>query len=144
MNMDDYPHFSLSMDGRHHSMGQQCSGFPRVLYDALIHLGYNGDVPLYRCHLSKAHGLDVCEVSMMIPFDPMAPWMGTIVGSELDTTIEQTAHVALNSLCESHLVATAEMPISLFPIHNQEDTVWQQCLEAVSDLKGLHFHVGIL
>jgi hypothetical protein len=26
-------------------------GFPRVLYDALIHLGYDGDAPVHRCWL---------------------------------------------------------------------------------------------
>jgi hypothetical protein len=35
------------------------------------------------------------------------------------------------------------MPIMLFPIHNQEDLVWKQCLEAMSNPKGPHFHVGM-
>jgi hypothetical protein len=30
-------------------MGQHCMGFPRVLYDALVHLGYDGDALVYRC-----------------------------------------------------------------------------------------------
>jgi hypothetical protein len=25
----------------------------------------------------------------MVPFDPMDPWMGTVIGSELDSTVEQ-------------------------------------------------------
>jgi hypothetical protein len=40
-------------------------------------------------------GLDICKTSMMIPLNQEDPWMGTIVSSEPDTTIEQTAHVAL-------------------------------------------------
>jgi hypothetical protein len=28
-------------------MGQHRSGFLRVLYDVLLHLDYNGDVPIY-------------------------------------------------------------------------------------------------
>jgi hypothetical protein len=31
MNLDDYPHFSLSEDGSLCSMGQHLSGFPQVL-----------------------------------------------------------------------------------------------------------------
>jgi hypothetical protein len=50
-----------------------------------------------------AHGLDRCEVSVMIPFNPMEPWSGSIVGSELDTSIVMMAHIALTSLCEVHL-----------------------------------------
>jgi hypothetical protein len=68
MNMDDYPHFFLAEDRRLCSMGQHCPGFLRVLYDALLHLGYNGEVPIYRSRLPMAHDLNVCKVTMMIPF----------------------------------------------------------------------------
>jgi hypothetical protein len=37
-------------------MGQQRSGFPRVLYDALRQLGYIGDAPVYHSRMSMAHG----------------------------------------------------------------------------------------
>jgi hypothetical protein len=84
-----------------------------VLYDTLLHLGYNGDIPIYHCYLSMAHGLDSCEVNVMITLDPMAPWMGTVVGSKLDSTIEQTTHVALTSLCGSRLTTTVEMPMTM-------------------------------
>jgi hypothetical protein len=53
------------------------------------------------------------------------------------------AQIALTSLCESHLANTTTMPIVLSPIHNQEDPVWKQRLEAVSDPKGPHFHIGM-
>jgi hypothetical protein len=43
MNLNDYPHFNLIEDGTLCSMGQHCPGFLRVLYDALIRLGYDGD-----------------------------------------------------------------------------------------------------
>jgi hypothetical protein len=124
MNMNNYPHFSITEDGSLCSTGQHCPGFPRVLYDTLIHLGYNGDVPLYRHCLSKAHGLDMCEVTVMTPFDPMELWMGTVIGSKLDSTVEQMTHATLTSLCESRLTATTEMPIALFLIHNQENPMW--------------------
>jgi hypothetical protein len=140
MELNDYPHFYLAEHGRLCSMGQHCPGFPRVLYDALIRLGYDGDAPVYRCLLSRAHGLDRCEVSMMIPFDPTEPWLGSINGSEPDTGIEMITHIALTALCEDCLSAIAALPIAVLPIQNQENPVWQQCLEAMSNLKGPHFH----
>jgi hypothetical protein len=62
-----------------------------MLYDALLHLGYNGDVPVNRGHLSMVYGLDQCEVSMTIPLNPVEPWTITIISVELDDTIEQMA-----------------------------------------------------
>jgi hypothetical protein len=53
------------------------------------------------------------------------------------------AHIALTSLCEDHLAATAALPIALLLIRNQENPVWQQLLEAVSNLKGPHFRAGM-
>jgi hypothetical protein len=58
MELNDYSHFDLAEDGTLCSMGQHCSGLPRVLYDILIRLGYDGDAPVYRCRLSTAHGMD--------------------------------------------------------------------------------------
>jgi hypothetical protein len=48
--------------------------------------------------------------------------------------------MALTSLCKDRLAATAALPITLLSIRNQENLVWQQCLEVVSNLKGSHFH----
>jgi hypothetical protein len=143
MELNDYPHFDLTEDETLCSMGQHCPGFPRVLYNALIRLGYDGDAPVYCCRLSMTHGLDRCEVSMMIPFDPSEPWSGPVISSEPDTGVELMAHIALTSLCEDHLAAIAALPITLLPIQNQENPIWQQHLEAVSNLKGPHFHAGM-
>jgi hypothetical protein len=143
MELNDYPHFNLTEDGTLCSMGQYCPGIPRVLYDALIRLGYNDDSPVYRYRLSTAHGMDQCEVSVMIPFDPTEPWSGSIIDSEPDTSIELMAHIALTSLCEDRLVATVALPIVLILIQDQENPVWQQRLEAVSNLKGPHFRAGM-
>jgi hypothetical protein len=125
MELNDYPHIYLTEDGRLCSMGQHCPGFPRVLYDALICLGYDGDTLIYHCRLSMTHSLDRCEVSMMIPFDPMEPWSGSVIGSEPNTGVEMMAHIALTSLCEDHLTAIAALPIALLPIQNQENPIWQ-------------------
>jgi hypothetical protein len=94
-----------------------------VLYDALLHLGYNGDVPIYRGRMSMAHGPDKCEVSVMIPLNPVEPWMGTVIDVELDDTVKQTAQVSLTSLCGSRLADTVVMPIALFLIRNHGDPV---------------------
>jgi hypothetical protein len=59
-----------------------------VLYDGLLHLGYNGDVPVYRAHMSMANIMEQCEVSVTIPINPIEPWMATVIGIELDDTVE--------------------------------------------------------
>jgi hypothetical protein len=69
--------------------------------------------------------------------------LGSIIGSEPDTGIEMMVHIALTSLCEDRLAATAALPIALLPIQNQVNPVWQQRLETVSNLKGPHFHAGM-
>jgi hypothetical protein len=143
MELNDCPHFYLAEDGKLCSMGLYCLGFQRVLYDAPIRLGYNGDAPVYHCQLSRVHSLDMCEVSVMIPFNPTGPWSGSVIGSEPDTSVEIMAHITLTSLCEDHLTATAAQPIALLLIQNQENPVWQQHLEAVPDLKGPYFHIGM-
>jgi hypothetical protein len=78
-----------------------------------------------------------------ILFNPTEPGSGSVVGSEPDTGVELMAYVALTSLCEDRLTATAALPIVLLLIRNQENPIWQQRLEAVSDLKGPHFHAGM-
>jgi hypothetical protein len=79
----------------------------------------------------------------MIPFDPTEPWSGSIISSEPDIGVELMVHIALTSLCEDRLAATAAPSITLLPIQNQENPIWQQRLEAVSNLKGPHFHTGL-
>jgi hypothetical protein len=124
MELNNYPHFYLTEDGRPCSTGLHCSGFPRVLYNALIRLGYDGDAPVYRCRLSRVHDLDKCEVTVTIPLDPVHPWLGSVIGSEPDTGVEMMAHIALTSLCKDRLTITAVLPIALLPIQNQENHIW--------------------
>jgi hypothetical protein len=47
---------------------------------------------------------------MMIPFDPMEPWPGSVIDSEPDTGVVLMVHMALTSLCEDHLTATVALP----------------------------------
>jgi hypothetical protein len=137
------PHITIVEDGSLCSTGQHRRGFPRMLYDALLHLGHNGDVPVYRGHMSTAHGQHRCEVSMMLPLSPTEEWGMTVIGVELHETIEQAAHVTLTALCGSRLNDTAAMSIALFPIHEQEEPMWRQRLWDVTDPEGPHFHVGM-
>jgi hypothetical protein len=125
-------------------MGQHRLGFPRVLYDALVHLVYNRDAPVYHARMSMAHSVDQCEVSMTIPLNLMEPWMATVFTIELDDTIEKMAQDALASLCGSHLADTAAMPIALFPTRYQGDPMWKQHLEAIFDPEGPHLHAGMV
>jgi hypothetical protein len=143
MNMNDYPHITIAEDGRWCSMGQHRPGFPRVLYDVLLHLGYNRDVPVYRARMSMAHSMEQCEVSVTIPLNQTEPWRASIIGVKLDDTIEQTAPVALTSLCGSRLADTTVMTITLIPVRYQGDLMWQQHLEAISGPEGPHFDVGV-
>jgi hypothetical protein len=101
MNMDNYPQITITEDGSLCSKGQHRPGFPRVPYDALRQLGYNRDAPVYRSRMSMAHGQDKCEVNVVISLNLMELWMATVIGVELEETVEQMAQVALTSLCES-------------------------------------------
>jgi hypothetical protein len=81
-----------------------------MLYDALLHLCHNGDVPVYRGRMSKAHGQDICEVSVTLPLSPTEPWGMTVISVELDETVKQAAHIALTTLCETRLDADCAVP----------------------------------
>jgi hypothetical protein len=87
-----------------------------VLYDTLLHLGYNVDIPVYRARMSVAHSMEQCKVSVTIPLSLEEPWMATIIGIELDDTVDQMSQVALASLCGSRLTNTAAMSIMPFPV----------------------------
>jgi hypothetical protein len=106
------------------SMGHHLPGFPRVLYDTLLHLRYNGNVSVYHARMSMAHSMEQCEVSITMPLNPMESWMAAVIGVELDDPVEQTTQVALTSLCGSRLADTAAMPITLFSVRYWGDPVW--------------------
>jgi hypothetical protein len=116
MNMNNYPHITIAEDGSLCSTGQYHPGFSRMLYDALLHLEHNGDVPIYRGRMSKVHGQDRCEVSVTLFLSPTEPWGMTVIGVKLDEMVEQAAHVALTALCDSRLDDTVALLIALFLI----------------------------
>jgi hypothetical protein len=92
-----------------------------VLYDALLHHGYNGDVPIYRARVSMAHSMEQWEVKVTIPIRLEEPCSVNIMGVELDDSVYKTAHFALASLCGSRLTDTVATPLALFPFHYQGD-----------------------
>jgi hypothetical protein len=49
---------------------------------------------------------------------------GAVIGSKVDDAIEKMSHMALASLRERSLPATADTPIALFLIHHQEEPEW--------------------
>jgi hypothetical protein len=120
MDMSKYHHFTIAEDGRLGSTGQHRPGFPRVLYDTLLHVGYNRDVPIYHARVSMAHCMEQHEVSVTIPIRPEEPWSVTVLGVELDDTIDKTTHFAL--AC-SRLADTAATPLTLFLFCYQGDPV---------------------
>jgi hypothetical protein len=69
--------------------------------------------------------MDQCEVSVTLPFDPMEPWSGFVIGSKSDTSVDLMVHMALTSLCEDRFTATVTLPIALLPIQNLENLIWQ-------------------
>jgi hypothetical protein len=52
------------------------------------------------------------------------------------------SHVELTVMCEQRLVDTADTPIMLFPIRNQDKSEWRRRLEAACDLTWEQFNVG--
>jgi hypothetical protein len=78
-----------------------------------------------------------------IPFNPTEPWSVSVIGSKPNTGVEMMVRIALTSLCEDCLTATAALPIALLLIRDQENPAWQQCLASMSDLEGPHFHAGM-
>jgi hypothetical protein len=49
----------------------------------------------------------------------------SIIGSKPDTVVEMMVYIALTSLCEDRLTATATLHITLLLILDQENPVWQ-------------------
>jgi hypothetical protein len=58
-----------------------------------------------------------------VPFDPTEPLSGSVIDNEPDTGVEMMVHIALTSLCEDRLTATAALSITLLPIRNQENPI---------------------
>jgi hypothetical protein len=138
--MDDYGHCTLRENGWFCTTGQHRPGFPRMLLDTLIHVGYDGLIPEYRCRPFQKHDLACCEVQVEISVVPETPWTGMVVWGDMDEAVERMTDLALTALGEQRLPATAALTIALYPIRDQDEPEWQQHLEAVFDVTWELFH----
>jgi hypothetical protein len=97
-------------------------GFPLLLWDALVQIGYGDRAPEYYGQLYEEHGLQRCEVYVDIPSHPVfpdgSPWSTWAIGDNMDDAMEKAAHMTLISLCSQNLAANAGMLISLYPIQD--------------------------
>jgi hypothetical protein len=80
--MDDYAHCTLREDSWFCTTGQHRPGFPWLLLDNLVHIGYDGSILEYLCQPFQKHNLPCCEVQVEIPVAPEAPWTRTIIGGD--------------------------------------------------------------
>jgi hypothetical protein len=143
--MDDYPYATHGAGGWLRCDGLHLPGFPTLFWDILHHFAHTG-TPTYRgCSYHEfKHGR--CEVHVDIPAHPSDPgmtaWFTTPTGDALDNTLERGAHKALIEFCARHLPDHASTAIALFPIQNEGNMVWSECLVAMGDLKRSAYHAG--
>jgi hypothetical protein len=72
----------------------------------------------------------------------MTAWFTTARGEDLDDTLERAAHQALTEFCERHLPVLGDTAIALLPIRNEGNTVWSECVTAISDPEFPTHHAG--
>jgi hypothetical protein len=142
--MDDYPYATLGADRWLRFHGLHHPSFPTLLRDVLHHFGHT-ETPVYHgcpyCEFGRGH----CDVHMDIlahPSDPgMTAWFTTAT-DELNDTLERAAHQALTEFREHHLSSLVSTAIALFPIQNEGNVAWSECLASVGDPERLTYHVG--
>jgi hypothetical protein len=66
-------------------------------------IGYNGQIPEYRCRPYQQHGLSCCELRVEIPINPEGPWTRMVIVGDLDEAVEKMAHLSLTAICEQRL-----------------------------------------
>jgi hypothetical protein len=142
LQMDDYAHCTLKEDCSLHTTGYHHPGFPRLLLDTLVRIGYDGPIPDYCCRPYQKHGLRCCEVQVEIPVNPEAPFTGTVIGGDLDKVVERMAHLALTTMCEQRLPEMVGLAILLYLIRDQAKPERQQRLKRVCDITHELFHAG--
>jgi hypothetical protein len=122
----------LRMRGLHHH------GFPLLLWDALMQIGYGDGAPEYYGRLFEEHRLQHCEVYVDIPSHPRfpdgSPWSTWAIGANMDDAMEKAAHIALTVLCSQNLATTVGTPISLYPIQDHSDLEWKALMDEVGNV----------
>jgi hypothetical protein len=143
--MDDYPYATLGADGWFRCDGLHRPGFPTLLRDMLHRFGYTG-LPTYRGHPYRQFGLGRCKNHVDMPAHPTDPtmmaWCTTARGDDVDDTLERAAHQALTEFCERHHPVLGDTIIALLPVRNEGNTVWSECVTAISDPEFLTHHAG--
>jgi cell division protein FtsB len=56
--------------------------------------------------------------------------------------LERAAHQTLMEFCEHHLPGLVDTTIAMFPIQNEGNTAWSECLVAVGDPERLAYNAG--
>jgi hypothetical protein len=117
--MGDYSYCTFE-NGRLRMRSLHHHGFPLLLRNALVQIGYEDIAPEYYGRLYEEHGLHHCEVYVDILSHPVfpdgSPWSTWAIGADMDDAMEKAAHMALTALCSQNLAATVGTPISLYPI----------------------------
>jgi hypothetical protein len=72
----------------------------------------------------------------------MTAWFITATGDDLNDTLERAAQQALTEFCERHLSGLAITAIALFPIQNEGNMAWSECLADVGDPERSAYHTG--
>jgi hypothetical protein len=120
-------------------------GFPTLFRDVLHHFGHTG-TPVYHGRPYREFGHGRCEVHVDVPAHPSDPgmtaWFTTVIGDDLDGTLERAGHQALMEFSEYHLSGVVGTAITLFPVQNEGNTAWSERLAALGDPKGSAYHTG--
>jgi hypothetical protein len=143
--MDDDPYATFEADGWLRCDGLHRPGFPTLLRDVMHRFGYS-ETPAYHGRPYHEFGHGCCEVHVDVlahPSDPgMTAWFTTTTSDNLDDTVERATHQALMEFCEHHLLGLVGTTIALFPIQNEGNISWSECLAAVGDPERPTYHVG--
>jgi hypothetical protein len=93
--MGDYSYCSFE-DGRLCTWGLHHHGFPVLLWDALMQMGYGDTPPEYYGRHLEEHGLQCCKVYMDILSHPVFPdgssWSTWAIRAAMSDAMEMAAH----------------------------------------------------
>jgi cell division protein FtsB len=99
--------------------------------------------PTYHGRLYREFRHGHCEVHVDILAHPfnlgMMAWFTMATG---DDTLERAAHQTITEFCERHLPGLTGTAIALFPVQNEGNTAWSECLAAVGEPEHSAYHVG--
>jgi hypothetical protein len=139
--MGDYLYCTFKND-RLRTRGLHRYGFPLLLFDALVQIGYGDKAPEYYGRLYEEHVLQHCEVYVDILSHPVfsngSLWSTWAIRANMDDAMEKAAHMSLTAMCSQHLIATTGMPISLYPVQDHSDQEWKAHMDEVGNVFQVH------